>query len=114
MRDMPPVQSLLEEISQEVAAIWALDLNDGLVPTDVTAVSNRRVWWRCERGQTWQMNVRNRVLRDAGCPYCNDRKVLRGFNDVATVREDLAAQWYQEGNLPLRPTYVTTRSKKRV
>ena len=60
------------------------------------------------------MNVRNRVLRDAGCPYCNDRKVLRGFNDVATVREDLAAQWYQEGNLPLRPTYVTTRSKKRV
>lgn len=98
----------------ELASQWAEELNGKLSPVDVTAISNRRVWWRCELGHTWQLNIRNRVLRDAGCPYCNNRKVLRGFNDLATVRPDMAAQWYYEGNWPLRPVDVTAVYSKKV
>ncbi len=97
-----------------LASQWAEDLNGELGPTDVTAISIRSVWWRCELGHTWRLRVRQRVIHDAGCPYCNNRKVLRGFNDLATVRPDMAAQWYYEGNWPMKPTDVTAISTKQV
>lgn len=96
-----------------LASQWAHDLNGGLGPTDVTATSNRHVWWRCERGHTWQVHIRLRANRDAGCPYCSNRKVLPGFNDIATLRPDMAAQWCHERNLPLKPTDVTPISTKK-
>lgn len=37
----------------ELAAQRAVDLSEGLAPSDVTAISNCCVWWRCEGGYTW-------------------------------------------------------------
>jgi hypothetical protein len=28
-----------------------------------------------------------------GCPYCGNRMVLKGFNDLQTVRPDIAQDW---------------------
>lgn len=30
---------------------------------------------------------------DDSCPYCKNRKLLRGFNDLATAHPWLAAEW---------------------
>lgn len=81
-----------------LAAEWANDLNEGLLPADVTVLSNKKVWWRCSLGHTWQARVADRVMYDNNCPYCANRMVLTGFNDLATVAPELAAEWNYEKN----------------
>ena len=78
----------------EVAAQWNEEKNGALTPDQVSAYSNRRVWWTCERGHAWQASVAARVKNHSGCPYCTGRKALAGFNDLATVEPQVAAQWH--------------------
>jgi len=63
----------------------------GWEPAEVTAGSNRKVLWRCQLGHEWEATANNRT-KGTGCPTCCGRKVLAGFNDLATTRPDLAAQ----------------------
>ena len=48
------------------------------------------------------------------CQYLSGRKILVGFNDLATTHPDLAAQWYYEKNGNLIPENVTAGSSKKV
>ena len=48
------------------------------------------------------------------CPYCNNKKVLSGYNDLATVNPNLAKQWHPTKNGDLTPQMVTKGSNKKV
>ena len=44
------------------------------------------VWWRGPCGHVWREKVSMRSMHvDDSCPYCKNRKLLRGFNDLATA-----------------------------
>lgn len=47
-------------------------------------------------------------------PYCGDRKVLKGYNDLRTTHPEIAREWNKERNGDLKPTNVITSSNKRV
>ena len=98
----------------DIAAQWHPTKNNGLRPEQVAANSNRSVWWQCEQGHTWRAPVGRRVQFATGCPYCTGRKVLPGFNDLASLEPQVAAQWDTERNGSLRPDQVTVGSGKRV
>ena len=98
----------------EVAAQWNAEKNNTLTPETVTPFSNRRVWWRCERGHEWIAAVSARTKEKSCCPYCTNRKVLPGYNDLATTYPTVAAQWQTELNAPLTPEMVTAGCKKKV
>ena len=98
----------------EVAAQWHPKLNGDLSPEMVTDGSNKKVWWRCEHGHEWQAIVFSRALDGKDCPYCTGKKVLAGFNDLATVHPKIAAQWHPELNGELTPQMITSGSHKRV
>ena len=95
-------------------AQWDRERNGDLTPNDVTYGSRRKVWWRCEKGHSWQAEVKSRTLLGAGCPVCAGKVVVPGVNDLATLRPDLAAQWHPERNLPLTPERIAPGSHKRV
>ena len=95
-------------------AQWDRERNGDLTPNDVTYGSHRRVWWRCEKGHSWQAEVKSRTLLGAGCPVCAGKTVVPGVNDLATLRPELAAQWHPERNLPLTPEQVTAGSRRQV
>lgn len=97
-----------------LAAQWHPTKNNGLRPEQVAANSNRSVWWQCDQGHTWRAPVGRRVQFATGCPYCTGRKVLPGFNDLASLEPQVAAQWDTERNGSLRPDQVTVGSGKRV
>jgi len=80
----------LATVRPDLAAQWHPDRNGELAPQDVTVGSNRKVWWRCDRGHAWKATVARRA-GGRGCPVCAGKQVLAGFNDLATVRPDLAA-----------------------
>ena len=56
------------------------------------------------------MRIAFHTTREQGCPYCSNRKVLQGYNDLATVAPDVAAQWHPTLNGELTPEMVTAGS----
>lgn len=63
----------------------------GWDPWTVTIHSNRRLEWECGLGHHWRTSISNRTNGSA-CPYCAGKRVLAGFNDLATLAPDLAAE----------------------
>lgn len=98
----------------EIAAQWHESKNRPLTPQQVTPYSNRIVWWRCSLGHEYRAAIAARVMRDVGCPYCAGRRVLPGFNDLATLEPEIAAQWYEPLNAPLTPQMVTVGPNRKV
>ena len=99
----------------EIAREWNRERNGDLKPTDVIANSNKRVWWKCEEGREWSGLIASRARRgkaDPGCPYCSGRKVLAGYNDLATTHPDIAAMWHPRMNKRLKPTGVRAIGRK--
>lgn len=97
-----------------VAAQWHPVKNGTLRPQEVTASSNRRIWWQCSLGHEWQASICSRTQDQTSCPYCSNRKVLPGFNDLATLEPNIAQQWHPTLNGSLTPEQVTAGSKKKV
>ena len=87
----------------EVAAEWS-EKNLPLTPDQVTPFSNRRVWWKGKCGHEWYALISSRS-DGHGCPYCNDKKLLKDFNDLATLHPELAEEW-SEKNYPVMPDEI--------
>lgn len=97
-----------------IAAQWHPTRNGKLTPENLTACSNKKVWWLCELGHDYQASVGARTVNGMGCPYCAGRKVLAGFNDLATREPEIAAQWHPALNGTLTPEQVTAGSHRKV
>jgi len=97
-----------------VAAQWHPTKNGELTPSDVTPYSNRRVWWICDKGHEYYTRIALRTMENSGCPYCEGKKVLAGFNDLATKFPEIADQWHPDLNGSLTPQMVTPGSHKNV
>jgi len=57
--------------------------------------------------------IANRNL-GGGCPYCTGKKVLQGFNDLATRNPSLVKEWDYEKNSDLKPENFTANSGRKV
>lgn len=98
----------------QIACQWHPTQNGQLTPEQVTPYSNRAVWWICEKGHSYSATVAARTMHGSGCPYCAGRKVLPGFNDLATLAPEVAGQWHPVLNGSLTPEQVTAGSRKRI
>lgn len=113
-RAVLPGENDLQTVFPALAAQWDYEKNDGVTPDQVAPSANRRVWWNCDRGHTWLASVAARAFGGTGCPYCTNTKVLPGFNDLATVRPLVAAQWDAEQNGALTARDVLPGSHRKV
>ncbi len=93
---------------------WDLSENRDFDPEKTGFASHKKIWWSCEKGHKWQAMISDRVKKDAGCPYCANRKAWPGFNDLASTYPELAAQWHPKKNGELTPEMVTYGSVKNV
>ena len=109
-----PGENDLATLYPEIAAQWHPAKNGPLTPDQVTPSSNRKVWWRCERGHDYLAWIAGRTRQGSGCPYCAGTKVLPGFNDLATRVPQIAAQWHPTFNGALTPSMVTPGSHRKV
>lgn len=65
---------------------------DGWDPHLIHQQSNKIVDWKCALGHRWKDSVGNRTGKRYGCPFCSGKRVLAGFNDLATTNPNLAAE----------------------
>ena len=64
-----PGETDLASVAPAVAAEWDVERNGSLRPTDFTAKSSKRVWWRCKDcGNGWRAVIATR--HEHGCPAC--------------------------------------------
>ena len=98
----------------KIAKEWNYEKNKGLTPEMVMSNSHKKVWWKCNKGHEWEVTINSRVRDNTGCPYCSNKKVLRGYNDLATTEPKLAEEWSYEKNKGLTPEMVTSGSNKKV
>lgn len=93
-----PGENDLATLFPEIAAEWDTERNRDLRPRDISAYTHRKVWWRCRTcGGKWMAVVKSRTgTGKVGCPYCANRAVQRGVNDLMTTHPDLARQWNYE------------------
>ena len=103
----------LATTNPDLVAEWNYEKNGNLIPEDLIAGSEQKVWWKCSEEHEWQATIVNRN-KGTGCPYCAGREVLRGFNDLATTNPDLASEWNYEKNKNLTPQDVTKGSGRKV
>ena len=103
----------LATINPTLAEEWHPHKNGAIKPTMVSHKSNKKVWWLGKCGHEWEATINNRS-KGRGCPYCANKKVLSGFNDLATQNPLLALEWHPTKNGSLTPKMVTANSGKKV
>ena len=92
---------------------WELNTSLGLNPKELLTGSNKKAWWTCRNGHTWDAVIVTRV-KGSGCPFCSNRRAWKGFNDLLTTHPFLASQWHPTMNGQLSASDVTSGSDKKV
>ena len=80
----------------ELLKYWDYDKND-IDPSEVYGGGERIAYWVCEKGHSYARSILDRI-RNKGCPICNGKQVLAGFNDLLSYNPELAKEWDYELN----------------
>ena len=99
-----------------VESSWDWVENDkiGLKPDEITSHAEIESSWYCHvcKG-SYKMMVYNKV-RGQSCPYCTGKRVLAGFNDLASKYQELIDSewdWIENDKNGLKPDEITPHSK---
>ena len=95
-----------------------LDLNKNSYESlkDVSAGSSQPIYWICNQGHSYDMPAVNKP-KSKGCPYCTNKRVLVGFNDLETWckknnRHQILDDWDYKKN-SFSPSEITYGSNKK-
>lgn len=103
----------LKTLDPETAKLWNYEKNGDFKPSQVSVGSNKRVWWKCEKGHEYQGKINDKSRKKHGCPICSNRIILKGYNDLETLRPDIAGEWDRWQN-KLTPAEIGVHSNKKV
>ena len=84
-KEKPPLSVTHPELAKEA---------DGWDPREYTFGSGLKKNWLCRDGHKFEASISNRARLGSGCPFCSGRKVLPGFNDLATLHPEIAREAY--------------------
>jgi hypothetical protein len=103
-------QKILKGFNDLKTLLPALALEaDGWDPSKIGPGSSKKLAWKCNHGHKWKAIVYSRKNGN-GCPVCAGKKIVVGFNDLATVNPKLAAEAF--GWDPKKVTVSNGKSKK--
>ena len=90
---------------------WDYEKNKGINPEMIALYSNRKFWWKCKLGHSWQAGANKRAI-GRNCPYCAGQKTLKGFNDLESQFPNIAKEWDNTKNKK-KPDEVSAKSNKK-
>ena len=102
----------------ELSKEWHPTKNGELTPYDFTIKSDKKAWWKCEKGheylrriksQTNLQNKKNKCL----CPYCKPEKI-KLENSLAIIFPEIAKDWDFTKNGELTPDFISGISRNKV
>ena len=109
-----PREKSLGVCCPDLMSFWDMELNQSLNPYAVYPNSREIVHWKCSLGHQWTQSIKKAVHSSMQlCPVCNNRVVVPGFNDLATINPQLAQEWDNQLN-SLTPEEVTAGSNHKI
>lgn len=96
-----------------IAKLWDYEKNT-LTPQELTGKSEKKVFFKCHKGHSWENSPSRQTQVSSGCSYCAGRKAIAGDNDFATLYPQLSTEWHPEKNGSLLPSQVTGTMDKKV
>ncbi len=105
-------ETSLQALYPDLAKEWHPTENGSLTPDMVTARSNKKIIWQCQRNTShiWKTSVQNRTKRGDGCKKCSGREATPETS-FGTLYPDLAKEWHPKRNSHHSPDTVTPGSK---
>jgi DNA-directed RNA polymerase subunit RPC12/RpoP len=66
----------------------------GWDPKTVSKGSHQKLTWECstDKRHVWVATVNSRTNMNSGCPFCSNKRILKGFNDLVTTNPDIAKE----------------------
>ncbi len=96
----------IETTHPHIAKKWVHDLNKNLKPNQITKGYAKKVWLYCDNNHEVNVLISN-CLEKINCVYCSGKKVLEGYNDIATTHPFLIKFWHPDLNKTINPNTVT-------
>jgi hypothetical protein len=100
----------------DVAKQWHPTKNLSITPFDVTALSNKKVWWKCDKhdDHEWESTISNKTRNSIhmGCPCCAGNKVVLS-TCLATTHPNIIEKWHPTKN-SITPFDISFGSSKRI
>ena len=94
----------------DIAKMWSKQ--NCLLADQVLPNTNMATWTCLTCHGNYSARIIDVINGEVDCPYCNDRKVLPGFNSLAVKHPDIAKMWSKQNKLSadhvLPNTYVAT------
>ncbi len=106
----------LAALCQRAAKMWHPDKNGGCSASDVTAKSNKNVFWLCpvSKYHDWQARICNVVLAIErglpGCPFCSGKR-FSPERSLSALYPSVAQMWHPTKNGQLKPSQVGITGK---
>tara|TARA_B100000315_G_C14571127_1_gene585569 strand:+ start:82 stop:2586 length:2505 start_codon:yes stop_codon:yes gene_type:complete len=96
----------------DLAKEWHPTKNTDLNPSKISAGSQQKVWWICNKDHEFEAHIRNRTKKKSKCPYCTGKKAGYG-NDFATLYPKLAKEWHPIKNGSIKPNEIRPRTNNK-
>ncbi len=108
----------LEDAGVHYLCEWD-EKKNALKPSEVTAGSNVKVWWRCSQGHSYLQAVASK-RRGCSCPKCANVVRAEAVRLARLVRTgnlkdqhpSIAELWHATKNHPLQPTDISSNSHR--
>lgn len=91
---------------------WDYTVNQGINPSTISPNSSLKVGWICSKQHKYIATPHKRN-NGRNCPYCSNKKVWIGYNDLESQRPDIAVDWDYDNN-ELKPTEVVSGCNKKI
>ena len=102
----------LQTVNPTLTLEWDYEKNGNLTPENFSANSHEKVWWKCSKGHEWQATIASRN-NGRRCPYCSNKSLLQGYNDLATTHPEIAKEWDYNKNGNITPSNVMAGSNNK-
>ncbi len=94
----------------ELAKEFDSEKNFPITPETINAGTGKILWWKCPKGHSYDMDGMHRVTQNAKCPFCTSKRILAGYNDMATLAPQLLSHFHYDKNHPRTPQNLAYRS----
>ena len=93
----------LAEKCPDILVLWDYEKNQGASPQETSVHAKKKVWWKCDKGHSWQSPVNGVASNGTRCPYYVGYKAIPGETDLVTLFPEIAAEWDYDKNGKLDP-----------
>lgn len=96
----------------EVAQMWSVYNDDKILDKRIGACE--KAWWYCEKYKChYEKSIYTKINNPEKCSVCNGSAVFPGYNDLETIRPDIAKEWSPDNALsPREVKYTSTKKVK--